>query len=852
MEFSKAYEPNKYEPLTYALWEGNDAFAPSGKGKPYGIVMPPPNANGDLHIGHGFEMNLKDILVRYHRMKGFDTAYIPGADHAGFETWVVYERALEKAGKSRFDFTRDELYDQVWDFVAKQRGNMELQIRALGISCSWKDLVFTLDKKVIDTVYDTFKKMWDDNLIYRDKRLVNYCTTHNTSFSDIEVVYKEEKGTLWDIAYPLTDGEGELVISTTRPETLLGDTAVAINPEDNRYAELVGKKVKLPLTDREIPVIADSYVDIEFGTGVVKITPAHDQNDHEVGERHNLPRVTVIGFDGKMTEDAGSDYTGLTVLEARKKVLQDLKGLGLRRGEKKVKHNVGHCYKCRTVIEPLLKEQWFVKVKPLTRRAIQAIENNEIQFFPESKGKVLTRYYENLRDWNISRQIPWGIPIPAFYNKEKDEWIFDTRVEEKSIVVDDTTYTRDEDTLDTWFSSGQWPFITTDYLTNGDLARFYPNSVMEHGIDILFPWSSRMIMLGLYITDKVPYRDLYVHGMVLDEKGQKMSKSKGNVVNPMEIVAKYGSDAFRMGIVAGRSAGMNQAFAKSKVIAARNLCNKLWNIARFVQDELGDSYAPDKPVLESPADHWIMSRLTEAQKGIESNLDAYRFADAGELVYQTIWSDVADWYIETSKTNLNRDVLAYVLEICLKLAHPFAPFVTEAIWQNLSWTDDTLISTAWPKIPESDAESAKQFEQITALIAEVRFVTNELPSNKRYPLLYKADKLIESNAALIKRLARLPEIRQTDSPRGMQLALPSTEAWLDVEAEVVKSHHTNLSARLAEVDNEITRLAVRLQNENYLTKAPAELIDETKQKLRESRELAKRLRKELEIIDTAV
>ncbi|MCL2869221.1 valine--tRNA ligase [Candidatus Saccharibacteria bacterium] len=873
MKFSKAYEPNENEPIIYALWEGENAFAPSGTGQPYSTVMPPPNANGNLHIGHGFEMGLKDILVRYHRMKGFDTIYIPGADHAGFETWVVYERELEKIGQSRFDFSRDQLYGQVWDFVAKQRGNMELQIRALGISCSWQDLVFTLDKKVVDTVYDTFKRMWEDGLIYRGEKIVNYCTEHQTSFADIEVDHQDDKGYLWDIAYPLVDGSGEVVISTTRPETLLGDTAVAVNPKDKRYAKLVGKKVKLPLTDRKIPIIADEHADMTVGTGAVKITPAHDPNDFEVGERHNLPRIQVIGFDGLMVSAAGDSYRGLTAIAARDKVLDDLEKLGLRRGEKAITHSVGHCYKCGSVIEPLPMEQWFVKVKPLAKQAIAAIENGDIKFYPNNKGKVLVGYYKNLRDWNISRQIPWGIPIPMFSKFEEGdnapEWVFDTRVDQTEIVVNGTTYTRDEDTLDTWFSSGQWPFITTGYLDDEtepepkegknsinrpgqtpDLARFYPNTVMENGIDLLFPWDSRMIMLGLYRTNQVPWKDLYVHGMVLDESGQKMSKSKGNVVSPMEMIAKYGSDAFRMGIIAGRSAGMSQAFSKSNMVAARNFCNKLWNIARFVQDKLEESYQPHDMQLETSADHWIVRQLNAARRSVESNLAAYRFAEASEAVYQTIWNDVADWYVEANKTTFNPDVLAFVLETSLKLAHPFAPFVTEAIWQNLSWTDNLLIKEHWPEKMHFGSEEAKQFESIKQLVTEVRLVTNQLPGNKRYNLLFQSDQLIDTNRSLIKQLAPITEVQDIDVPHGMRLAVSGHAAWLDIDARTLKHHHANLVARLAAVEDEIARLDMRLHNDNYIKKAPGELVEETKHQLTEAKKLLQRLKNELEITES--
>ena len=560
MSLAKTYTPNEYEPSIYALWEESGVFKPKGQGQPYAIVMPPPNANGNLHVGHALGSAIQDILVRYHRMQGYDAVYIPGADHAGFETWVVYERELEKHGQTRFDFNREELYAQVWDFVAQRRGDMELQLRAIGVGADWDDLVFTLDDKVIKTVYDTFEKMWQDGYIYRGERIVNYCTQHQTSFSDYEVVHKNEKGKLWEIAYPLIDKVGEIVIATTRPETMFGDVAVAVNPNDERYKDLVGCKALLPIVKREIPIIADDYVDPAYGTGMVKITPAHDPNDFEVGKRHNLELVQVIDFDGKMINVPGQ-FVGMTALEARKRVLAALEIDELLRGEKDIEHQVGHCYKCGSVIEPLAKEQWFVKMHQLADNAIAAIERKEVTFTPENKGDVVIKYLKDIKDWNISRQIPWGIPIPMFQSKTNlDDWRYSTEVDKKEIVVDGTTYRREEDTLDTWFSSGQWPYITTDYLDAGKLAKYYPNTVMETAGDILFAWVARMIMLGLYRTGQVPFKHVYLHGLVLDEKGIKMSKSKGNVINPMETVAKYGSDALRMGIIASRSAAQPQAF----------------------------------------------------------------------------------------------------------------------------------------------------------------------------------------------------------------------------------------------------------------------------------------------------
>lgn len=851
MKLAKAYEPGAYEPNIYALWEASGAFAPTGVGEPYSLVMPPPNANGDLHIGHGLDMNLKDILARYYRMKGRDVVYIPGADHAGFETWVVFEKELAKKGKSRFDFSREELYKQVWDFVANQRGNMELQLRALGVSASWEHSTFTLDKKVVDTVYDTFKKLWDDGLIYRGERIVNYCTKHQTSFADIEVEHKTEKSKLWHIAYELTDGSGEIVIATSRPETKLGEAALIVNPNDERYKKYIGKEVYQPLVpNKPIPVIADDYVDPEFGTGALTITPAHDPNDFEIAKKHDLPLLELIGFDGKMTHNVPPQFQGYTVLEARKRVVAALQAADMLRGEENYTHTIGVCYKCGTVIEPLVKSQWFLKVAPLAEKAKQAIENEEgVKFTPQSKARVVVQYLDNLHDWNLSRQIPWGIPIPAFVNtSDEEDWIFDTRVDQPTITVNGNTYRREEDTFDTWFSSGQWPFIVTDQQSGGELNRFYPTSLMETGADLLDRWVARMLMLGLYVTDQVPFKDVYVHGMVLDEKGQKMSKSKGNVVNPMQIVEEYGSDALRLGIVASRSAGQNQAFSTDKVVAGRNFANKLWNIARYIEGKVGDKPLQPTFAPQTIADHWIIQEITNAQAQIEDNLKNYRFAEAADTMYHAIWNSVADWYLEASKSEENLELLVWLLETILKLAHPFAPFVTETIWQALNWEETPLIAQEWPHdAPACEEISVQEFEQLRTLITEVRYLTTELGGAKQ-TLLYGSDSLIADNETLVTHLAKLHSVQPTDTPRGLRVAIPNREAWLDIDEKTLKKHRKDLEERINKVTQTIQTLQGRLANESYVNNAPEAVVTQTREQLKEQEQLLERLTSELEII----
>ncbi|MBR1802081.1 valine--tRNA ligase [Candidatus Saccharibacteria bacterium] len=916
MKFASSYEPQNFETDIYAAWEAAGKFLPVIPGsemgvegdekcsKHYSIVMPPPNANGNLHIGHGLTVALEDSLTRFHRLRGEKSWYVPGADHAGFETWVVYEKALEKEGHTRFEYSRDELYARVWDFVEQQRGNMELQLRALGASCSWQDLTFTLDENVVRRVYSTFEKMWKDGMVYRGEKLVNFCTKHQTAFADIEVTHKDESGCLWDIAYQLvdaTDSLSEIIVSTTRPETLFGDTAVAVNPEDERYKDVIGKMVKLPLTNREIPIVADEHADPEYGTGAVKITPAHDPDDFEVGNRHDLPRITVIGYDGKMLPNTGEEYAGLSTTECRKKVLADLEKQGLLRGEKKITHAVSHCYKCDTVIEPLLKEQWFIDTEKLAKVAIEHLENDEIKFHPENKKKVLINYLKGLKDWNISRQIPWGIAIPMFKKVDAEapgeEWVFDTRVNLAEIEIGGVKYRRDEDTFDTWFSSSHWPIVCTNWEENMP-SEFYPLNVMETGADILFAWVARMIMMGLYVTGEVPFKEVYLHGLVLDAHGKKMSKSKGNVINPMDLVSKYGSDAFRLGILRGRSAGMNQAFSENSVVSGQKLCNKLWNISRFIQgiideeiSEKGFSYANVDVVLENEGqagvsgldsdrygegsaihssesdsinpgqmqyttnnmgEDWICRELNRCRETITQCMSEYRFAEAVEVLYSTIWDKYADWFVESQKIYKNTSLLKVTLESILVMLHPFAPFVTEAIWQNLSFTDGMIIDSEWPSVLEYDEISAENFERIRAVVSEIR-ATNVALSNvakgKKFGLLYGDDSLVDDNTLLVKFLSRVPSIASTNgSPRGLRLALAGHDLYLDVPAEVVAAYRAELEEKILSVGRELDGLNARMMNPAYVERAPAELVKETRDAIAEKEGLISRMKQQLEAI----
>ena len=614
MKLNKTYSPQKHEKAIYQKWETTGAFQLTDRqAENFVVVLPPPNANADLHVGYALDSQLKDILARWRRLQGDNVLLLPGADHAGFETWAVYEKHLQAQGKSRFDFEREELYRQVYDFVIKNKTKMKDQIRCLGISCDWRRFTFSLDERIVKQSYQTFKKMWQNDLIYRGQRLVNYCVAHGTGFSDLEVEFQEVDGQLYFIKYPFSDASGSLTVATTRPETLLGDVAVAVNPQDSRYQQFHNQTLILPLSKRQIPLITDQRVISGFGSGAVKITPGHDFLDFEIGQDANLPILNVIDKNGRMSGQIPAEFKGLEITEARQLIVRKLKQAGYLLKSEAYRHQVGHCYKCQTILEPLLAEQWFVRMKPLAEVAIKHLQAGAIKFYPVSKCQELIKYLSQVQDWNISRQIAWGIPIPVFQNQNQpQDWIFDERVNQKTIVVNGQTYQRDPDVFDTWWSSGQWPFATVDWQT----SRLYPQALMETGVDILRPWVSRMISLSLFMTKNIPFKRVYLHGMVTDDKGVKMSKSKGNVVNPMEMIEIYGSDALRLGLCAQTAPAQPQKFNRNKMISGRNFCNKLWNIGRYVQTINQKKSADLKPQLNSDFDHWIWHQFLKYQAKI--------------------------------------------------------------------------------------------------------------------------------------------------------------------------------------------------------------------------------------------
>lgn len=716
----KIYDHKKVEDAIYKKWESEGLFNPdktSPKGKPYSIILPPPNANAPLHFGHAMYV-IEDTLIRYHRMKGQRVVWVPGADHAGFETQFVYEKHLREQGKSRFDFKREVLFKDIWDFVHKNRGGMESQLRKLGFSLDWSRLRFTMDPGIVKIVYRTFKKLYDDGLVYRDSRLVNYCTFDGTSFSDLEVVYEERQNPLYYIKY------GPLVLATTRPETKFGDTAVAVHPEDDRYKAYVGKEIEIEtvLGPAKISVIADEMVDPEFGTGVVKITPAHDFNDFETGKRHNLPLKQVIGFDGKMNHLAGK-FEGMYVRQARKAIIEEMQEKGLvEKIDDKYVHRIGLCYKCKNPIEPLPLEQWFVNMKPLAIPAIEAVKKGDIKIFPQNFEKLYFQFLENIRDWNISRQVVWGIRIPAWKCLDCITWrVTDGEEPNKDWECEcgKNNWVQDEDTFDTWFSSGQWPFATLESLSKEDLEDFYPTSVMETGYDILRWWVARMAMLGIYATGKVPFRHVVLHGLVNDPLGKKMSKSKGNVVNPIELADQYGADAVRFALVYGTALGNDQSLSYPTLEAARRFTNKLWNMARFM--EFQKTTYPALRFANKSVDvldiDWQNAPAICAQlqkdagkliNEVSTHLSSYQFNLASEKLYEFAWHLFADYYIEEAKKQMvdtddkTREAIFLVLTsvyfTLLKLLHPVMPFITEEISTRLGLSEKMLIVEDWPAV----------------------------------------------------------------------------------------------------------------------------------------------------------
>lgn len=692
------YKPEDHEERIYKYWESKGLFtAQIDKSKPpFCIILPPPNANADLHLGHAMYV-YEDLMIRYRKMRGYETLWLPGADHAGFETQYVFEKQLQKEGKSRFDFDRETLYQMIWNFVMENKGKMVNQLKRLGFALDWTKEKFTLDPDIIAIVYETFEKLYDAGLVYREKRLVNYCVKDGTSFSDLEVVDNEveaERG-LYFVKYSLKDG-GFIEVATTRPETLFGDTALMVNPKDKRYRHLIGKNAIVPIARREIPIIADSHVDIKFGTGAVKVTPAHDFDDFEIGKKHNLPMIQVINLSGKI-QNTSTEYDGLGIIQARTKIEEDLKKQGIL-SVKKHKLVLKACYKCGKTLEPLPLEQWFIKIRPLADSAKKLVEKGKIKIHPTRFKKVLIQWLDNFHDWNISRQIVWGIRIPAYKCLSAKKWFVSTVAPTRCKICGKDDFVQDEDTFDTWFSSAQWPFavlLTQNgnskfQIQNSLFQCFYPTSVMETGYDILPWWVARMIMIGYFATGKVPFKNIFLHGMVRDKKGAKMSKSRGNVINPLEMVDKYGADAFRAALIFGVAEGNDISLSDEKVIGMRNFANKIWNIGRFILMNRLVQNSKVKTQNQSSKLKTLEKEFESIKKQYYKHMESYKFSKAFGLLYEFVWHRFADYYIEQLKESLQNgnikdyEALKEVYLESLKMLHPFIPFVTEAVWQNFN------------------------------------------------------------------------------------------------------------------------------------------------------------------------
>ena len=855
-EMQTTYNPKDFEERIYREWTDKGCFrAEIDPAKvPFTVMMPPPNITGQLHMGHAMDETMQDILTRFKRMQGYCALWLPGTDHASIATEVKIVEQMKKEGVSKQEIGREEFLRRAWAWKEKYGGRIVEQLKKLGSSCDWSRLAFTMDEKCSRAVHEAFFRLYHKGLIYRGDRIINWCPSCRTALSDAEVEYAEENGHFWYFAYPV-EGSGEkIVIATTRPETMLGDTAVAVHPGDARYASLVGKTLLLPLTDRKIPVVADEYVDPEFGTGAVKITPAHDPNDFEVGLRHELPVIRVMNDDGSMNELAG-EYAGLDRYEARKRIVAKMQELGLLVKIEPHAHNVGHCYRCHSTVEPIVSKQWFVRMKPLAKPAIDAVVQNKTKFTPDRFAKIYYNWLENIRDWCISRQLWWGHRIPVWYCDDCGATICEREAPVVCPVCGSVHLHQDEDVLDTWFSSALWPFSTLGWPDETeDFKYFYPTDVLVTGYDIIPFWVMRMMFSGIEYTDKVPFRDVLIHGLVRDEQGRKMSKSLGNGIDPLEIIEKYGADSLRLALMTGVAPGNDTRFTDAKVEAARNFINKIWNASRFV---LMNAKGVDIPKLGEirlqPADRWIISRLQACIREVVVSLGKFDLGIAADKLTDFMWNDFCDWYIELTKPALygvdpdkKRNalcVLMYVLKDALKLLHPFIPFVTEEIYSYLPDTQGMIINAEYPRYNSRLAykKEAKAFESVIDLIKTVRAMKVEVncpPSRKVHVYLTTdAKRLISVNKNAILRLAGASDVTVVESGaeagekivsrvcEAGQIFIPLGEL-VDLEKEKAR-----LEKELDRVVSEIARASGKLNNQNFVAKAPKKLVDDERAKL---------------------
>ncbi|MCE5312126.1 MAG: valine--tRNA ligase [Nitrospiraceae bacterium] len=933
-ELNKSYEPSLIEDRWYESWEDASYFKPSAdadKGS-FCIVIPPPNVTGSLHMGHALNATLQDILSRWKRMLGFKVLWLPGTDHAGIATQNVVERELAKQKITRHSLGREAFISKIWEWKAEYGGRIIHQLKKLGASCDWSRERFTLDAGLSEAVREVFVRLFDEGIIYRDNRLINWCPRCHTALSDLEVEYEESEGRIYYIQYPLSDGSGSITVATTRPETMLGDTAVAVNPDDKRYKKLIGRTLDLPLTGRKIPVIKDSAVDPEFGTGAVKVTPAHDFNDEAIGKRHGLESIQVISEDGRMTREAGARYSGKDRYECRRLVLEDLKELNQLEGDRKHQHSVGHCYRCKTTIEPLQTIQWYVDVQQMSKDAINAVKDHRINIIPESWENNYYGWMNNIKDWCISRQIWWGHQIPVWYcpacknesgemqgdlidhiffepvaapdgsmisagsysslrkkGLSHDQIVGNSKIIRVSRAVKahclrgdlskcpdcgSTEIIRDPDVLDTWFSSALWPFSTLGWPKDTeDLRTFYPTSVLVTGFDILFFWVARMIMMGLKFRGDVPFRDVYIHALVRDSKGQKMSKSKGNVVDPLDMIARFGADAFRFSLVAFAAQGRDIRFSEERVEGYRHFINKIWNASKFIlsnaaqltDKEFSDSSTPDLPA------RWIMSRFGGAVEEVNRHLESYRFNEAANTIYQFMWHEFCDWYIELSKSSIYGEneeqkkmtlgCLLHILKESIKMLHPFIPFVTEELWHALPNSMGSIMLQQYPEKPARDLDAEQKMEYVLSTISGIRSLRGELniaPSLEIKAYIKTSDNavaaIINENLTSIKKMVRASEIEAgtgVTRPGGSAVCvLKDMEIYLPVEGLLdIKSEISRLMKEKAKINESIEFLAKKLSNKKFVNSAPKEIIEKDSARFEELKEKAGKVDENISLLE---
>ena len=862
-ELPKVYEPQQVEQEIYEMWEKGGHFKPrrSRDAKPFTIVMPPPNVTGQLHMGHAMDATLQDTLIRYKRMQGYNALWLPGVDHAGIATQIRVEEELRKEGLTRYDLGREKFLERVWDWKHKYGNRIVQQQKKLGASCDWDRARFTMDEGCSKAVREVFVSLYEKGLIYKGSRIINWCPHCVTALSDAEVEYVDKPGHLWHIRYPLADGSGEVVVATTRPETMLGDTGVCVNPEDTRYTHIVGKTVMLPLVNKEIPIVADSYAEMDFGTGCVKMTPAHDPNDFEVGLRHNLEVIRVLDDNG-VVNSYGGKYEGLDRYEARKQIVADLDALGYLVKVDDHAHNVGTCYRCHNDVEPIISAQWFVKMKPLAEEAIRVVKEGETKFVPERFSKTYLNWMENVRDWCISRQLWWGHQIPAWtcadcghMTVSREDAVCCEKCGSKNIE-------RDPDVLDTWFSSALWPFETLGWPENTeDLDYFYPTDVLVTGYDIIFFWVARMIFSGCEHMKKTPFHTVLIHGLVRDDKGRKMSKSLGNGIDPLEMIEKYGCDALRMNMVTGNSPGNDMRFYVERCEAMRNFANKLWNASRYVLMNLKEdaqNELPDASLLTA-ADKWVLSKLNNLIKEVTDNLDKYELGVAIQKVYDFLWDTYCDWYIELTKARLYSDdeaqkntalqVLVYVLDQTLRLLHPFMPFITEEIWQSLPHEEEALIIAKWPEFRE-DLKFGKEEAEMESVMEAIRAIRNRraemnVPPSKKAALFVLSSKahMYKEGEGFIQRLAYADSVTILDKePENIDGMVCCTTA--NAKLYIPMGELVDVAKELERIDKELEKarknlamLEGKLSNENFVARAPQAVVEAEREKAAKAKDL---------------